>query len=319
MVRILSAAFVMGLAIIGAGTACGQNYPVKPLRILTSEAGAGNDYSARVIAQGITAPLGQPVIVENRASLIGVEMVAKAPPDGYTLIYVGSSMWILPYMRDHVPWDSERDFAPITVATSAPNILVVYPSLPINSVGDLIALAKSKPGELNYAAGATGSAVHLAAELFNAMAGVKIVRIAYKSSAPALIDLTGGRVQIMFSTANSAMPFVKSAKLRAVAVTSAQPSALFPGLPTVAATGLPGYEMTVLTGMFAPAKTPPAIIKRLNEEMVRVLNTAQVKEKFLTQGADTIGSTPEQFAAAIKVDIAKLSKLIKDAGIRADD
>ena len=221
-------------------------------------------------------------------------------------------------MQGNVPWDAIRDFSPITLATSQPSILAVHPSLPVKSVKELIALAKSKPGALNYSVGASGTAQHFAAELFKVMAGVNIVMINYKGGGPATNALIAGEVQVSFVSAASAAPFVKSGRLRALAVTSAQPSMLAPGLPTVAASGLPGYESVTLAGIYAPAKTPTAIINRLNQEFVRVLNGADVKEKLLNSGVEAAGNSPEQFAATIKADMTTVGKLIKDAGIRAE-
>ena len=241
--------------------------------------------------------------------------MSKAPPDGYTLLIDAASFWIGPLLQE-TPYDPVKDFAPVTLTDSAPNVLVVNPSLPVKSVKELIALAKARPGELNYGSSSTGSTPHLAAELFNMMAGVKIVRVPFKGSGPAVISLLGGQVQLMFATAGSVAPHVKSGRLRALAVASLQPSALAPGLPTIAASGVPGYEAVAFEGMFAPAKTPVAIIDRLNQEIVRVLNRAEVKERFFNAGVETVGSTPEEFAAAIKSNVAKWGKLIKDAGIR---
>ncbi|MBI3937188.1 MAG: tripartite tricarboxylate transporter substrate binding protein [Betaproteobacteria bacterium] len=308
------------MMIPGAGVVSGQSYPNKPIHIVTAQAGSGNDFAARLVAQGLTGSLGQQVVVENRTGAGGIlviEPVAKAPPDGYTLLLYNTPMWVLPFMRN-VSWDPLRDFSPITLVVSSPNILVVHPSLPARSVQDLIALAKARPGELNYASGGTGSSTHLAAELFKAMAGVNIVRIAYKGSASPMSDLISGQVQLTFGIAAPVAPHVKSGRLRALAITSAEPSALFPGLPTVAASGLPGYESVSLFGMFAPAKTPATLIHRLNQEVVHVLNRAEVKEKFFNIGVEAVGNSPEQFAAMIKADMARWGKVIKDAGIRAE-
>ena len=315
------AAFVSsaGMLALGAVAAYSQDYPAKPIRLVVPGTGNSFDIAARLIAQGISAPLGQPVIVDNRANgTIAAETVAKAPPDGYTLLVNGSNLWLLPFLQSNVPYDPVRDFLPITLTTRSPTILVVHPSLPVKSVRDLIALAKSSPGGMNYASGSTGSTNHLAAELFKSMAGVNIVRIGYKGSGPALVDLIAGHVQMMFSVTGSVAPHMKSGKLKALAVTSAQPSTLAPGLPTVAASGLPGFAAVSDAGMFAPAKTPTAIVTRLNQEIVRVLNSTEVKEKFLGTGVETVGSSPEQLAATVKADSARLGKLIKDAGIREE-
>ena len=305
------------MLVVGIGAASAQTYPAKPVRIVTSDAGGGSDIVARVIAQGVSGPLGQPVLVENRGGgVIAGEMVAKAPPDGHTLLFYGGTLWLLPMMRSSVPYDTLRDFAPITLAITSPTVLAVHPSLPVRSVKDLIALAKARPGQLNYGSPAVGTSTHMAAELLKSMAGINIVRIAYKGGAGALNDLIAGQVDLAFVVTTSATPHVKSGRLRALAITSAEPSPQFPGLPTVAATGLPGYESSAQVGMFVPAKTPDAIINRLNQEIVRVLARPDVKEKFLAIGVETVGNTPEQFMAKIKSEIVKWGKVIKEAGIR---
>jgi tripartite-type tricarboxylate transporter receptor subunit TctC len=307
--------FSVGLMVLGAGVVSGQAYPNKPIRIVTAAVGGGSDFTSRLIAQGISVPLGQPVIVDNRSVGISApEIVAKALPDGHTLLF--GSFWIDTLLYK-APYDPVRDFSPITLATRSPNILVVHPSVPVKSVKELIALTKAKPGELNYGSGGPGSTPHLAGELFKAMAGVNIVHIPYKGSGAALLDVIGGQVQLMFATAASAMPQVKGGKLRALAVTSAQPSALAPGLPPVAGS-LPGYEATLILGMFAPAKTPGTIINRLNQEIVRVLNTAEAKEKFLNAAAEIVGSSPAELAGTMKAEMARWGKLIKDTGIKPD-
>ena len=302
-----------------ASTGSAQPFPTKAIRIVTGGTGSNSDLISRLFAQGLTGIVGQQVIVDNRPSgVILGEIVARAAPDGYTLLVSGSSFWLAPFLQDKLPWNPIRDFSPVILATSTPNIIAIHPAQPVKSVKELIAMAKAKPGELNYASGSTGSTPHLAAELFKAMAGVNITRINYKGSGPALQDLIGGQVQVMFPTGPSAMPHVKAGRLRVLAVTSAQPSALVPGVPTVAATGVPGYEMVSFTGMFAPAKTPKTLIGRLNLESTRVLNVPETRERFLNAGAETVGGTAEQFGAAVKSEMARLGKLIKDAGIRAE-
>ena len=302
-----------------AGIASSQTYPDKAVRIITAEIGGGNDYTARLIAPGLTASLGKPVVVENRGGsvIVAAEFVAKAPPDGHTLLLYGSNIWILPFMRDSVPYDVLKDYSPITLAAASPSILVVHPALPVKSAKELIALAKAKPGELNYAA-APGGLIHIAAELFKSMAGVNIVHVAYKGGAPSLTALIGGQVQLMFPTAGTVAAHLKSGRLRALGITSARPSALFPGLPTIAATGLPGYESVSRFAVFAPAKTPEAIVSRLNQEIVRVLGKADVMEKFHAGGIETVGSSPEQLTAVMKSEMAVLGKVIKNAGIRVE-
>ena len=298
-----------------AGVTSAQDYPNRPVRVVTSAAGGGSDFAARMVAQGIAGPLGQQVIVDNRtSSIISSELVSKAPPDGYTLLVNGAIVWINPLLTK-APYEAS-DFAPISQIERAVNIVVVNPSLPVKSIKELIGLAKANRGAMNAGVTSPGSSIHLATELFNAMAGVNIVSVPYKGAAQALTDLISGEIQLMFTVTATGMPLVKSGKLRALAVTSATPSALTPGLPTVAASGVPGYESIGLSGIWAPAKTPAAIINRLNQEIVRTLNLPDVKEKFFNSGVETVGSSPQEFAALIKTDSARVGKVIKDAGIR---
>lgn len=305
--------------VLGAGSASGQAYPSRPIRMVTSGIGGGTDFAARLVAQGITTGLGQQIIIDNRqAGAIQGEIVAKALPDGYTLLFAGSDFWTFPLLQK-VRYDPVRDFAPISIATSSPNILVVHPSLPAKSISELIALAKSKPGALNYGSSVTGTSTHFAAELFKSTAGVDIVRIGYKSGGLALNAVVAGEVQMYFAVAGSALtPLIQAGRLRALAVTSAQPSALAPGLPTVAASGLPGYEISAIQSVFAPAKTPPAIINRLNQEIVQFLLKPETKERLLNAAVEVIGSTPQQLADTVKSSMSRLGNVIKDAGIRAD-
>ncbi len=234
-----------------------------------------------------------------------------------TLLMYGPVVWLMPFMRDKVPWDPVKDFAPVTLATESPNILVIHPSLPVKSVPDLIALAKARPGQLNYGSGLTGASNHLAAELFMSLAHINMVRVVYKSTGPALNALIGGEVQVLFPAAGGGIaPHIRSGRLRALAVTSAEPSELAPGLPTVAASGVPGYESGIISALLAPAKTPAAIVNRLNQETVRVLNKPEIKERLLGAGFESIASSPEQLAAKIKSEMERLGKVIKQAGIR---
>ncbi|MBI4189471.1 MAG: tripartite tricarboxylate transporter substrate binding protein [Betaproteobacteria bacterium] len=318
-IRFVVGMFPAGLMVLGAGGVFGQDYPNRPIRLVTTSPGGGLDFAARLFAPGLTRGLGQTVIIENRGGgVTPIETVAKAPPDGYTLLFNSGSTWILPFLQTKAPYDPVRDLAPITLVEIAPSVLVVHPSLPVKSVKELIALAKARPGELNYAAGSIGSSTHLSPELFKAMTGVDIVHIFYKSSGPALIDLIAGHVQVMFASPGGVEPHVKAGRVRALAVTTAAPSELLPGLPTVAASGLPGYESVVSHGMFAPAKTPQAIIQRLHRETVRVIHLPEVKERLLKSGVEPVGNSPEEFGAYIKSDMVKWGKVIKDAGIRAD-
>ncbi len=305
------------LAMAGAGVACGQNYPSKVIRIITASPGSGADLVARLIGQELSNSLGQPVIVDNRGGTIPGEIVAKAAPDGYTLMIAGTPIWIDPLLKNTNPYNMVTDFSPITLAGKSPSILVVHPSLPVKSVKDLIALAKAKPGQLNSGSGPAGGSPHLAAELFKAMAGVNIVHIPYRGITLALSSLIGGEIQLAYPTAVAAIPHMKSGRLRALAVTSIEPSALAPGLPPVAAT-LPGYEAASITAVYAPARTSPEIISRLHQEIVRALGQAAVKEKFFSAGVDVAGSSPEQLMATVKSEMARMGKVIRDAGIRGE-
>lgn len=317
MLRWFAAMFPAGLMALAAGGAAGQNYPAKSIRMVTSEPGSGTDFLARLLAQGIAGSLGKQVVVDNKGGgILAIDFVFRALPDGYTLLLYGTSLWLSPLMRDNLSYDPVRDFAPITLATSSPNILAVHAALPVESVKGLIALARARPGELNYGSGSTGAPTHLAAELFKTMTGVNIVRIPYKGTGPAINALIGGQVHLMFVSSSSVMLHVKSGKLRALAVTTSQPTTLAPGLPTVAATGVPGYEATSLFGVFAPAGTPAMVIDRLNGEILRVLGRTESKERLFNMGMELVGGSPAEFAATIKSDMAKWARVIKAAGIR---
>ena len=308
---------LISLMVLSAEPALGQDYPSKSVRIVAGGVGGVGDITSRIIAQVLSISWAQQVIVDNRGGVFPAEFVSKAPPDGYTLFLTGSAHWLEPLLHK-VPYDPVSDFTSITMTSRGPNVLVVHPSLPVKSVKELVSLAKAKPGALNYGAASVGSSTHLAAELFNSIAGINIVRIPYKAAGLAVSDLIGGQVQLMFATLASVTPHVKSGRLRALAVTTSEPSALLPGLPTVAASGMPGYEMASPLAMFAPAKTPVTLINRLNQEIVRVLNQADVKEKLFNAGQEIVGSSPEQLTAAVKSDIARISKLITDVGIKAE-
>ena len=307
--------FLAGVLFPCTPSALAQGLPDKPLRIVTSESAGGNDFVARLIAQALAS--NRPAIVDNRSGVMAAQVAAKALPDGHTMLLTTGTLWLLPLMQK-VAYDTFRDFMPITLVGKSPNVVVVHPALPVKSIPDLIALARAKPGALNYGSASTGSAVHLAAELFNVMANVSIVRIPYKGSGPAVVALLGGEVQVMFATGASVAPHVKSGKLRSVAVTSASTSVLFPELPTVSASGLPGYESVVVIGMFAPSGVPEQTINRLNNDIVRVLARPEVRDTLLGVGIETVGSSPAQFAVTIKSEVGRMGKVIRDAGIHAD-
>lgn len=309
----------VGAMVLGAGVASAQDYPNRTIRIVTAAAGGGSDYIARIIAQGLSQPLGQKIIVDNRGTgVLAGEVAARAPSDGYTLTVQGGAFWITSLLRK-TPYDAIADFEPISLVVREVNILAVHPSLPVKSVKDLIAHAKSAPGKLNYSSPGVGSTTHLASELFKSMAGVNIVHVPYQGNQPAITGLIAGEVQMAIFDAGLITPHVKAGKLRALAATSAEPSALAPGLPTMAQSGLPGYESIGLTGIFASGKkTPKAIIDRLNREIVRLVNKPEMKEQFLKTGVEVVGSSPEEFAQAIRQDRAKTAKLIKEIGLRVE-
>jgi tripartite-type tricarboxylate transporter receptor subunit TctC len=317
--KLIAYVLLLGTLIIPCAQVTSQPYPSKPIRIVTAEPGGGSDFVSRLIAQGIAGPLAQQVIIENRGggAIIPASIVAQAPADGYTMFIGAASFAIWPLIQK-APYDAVRDFAPIALAATSPNILVVNTAVEAVSVKELIALAKSRPAGLNYASGAAISPAHLAAELFKAMAGVNIVHVPYRGSSPALIDLIAGQVQLMFATSASVSPHIKSGRLRALAVTSAQPSALLPGVPSIAASGVPGYESVTMYGIFAPAKTPAAVIRKLNQEIARLVRKVDVRERLMGVGVEAVGSTPEELGVAIRAEIARLGKVIKDAGIRVD-
>ncbi len=319
MQKLIAYVLLLGTLIIPCAQVTSQPYPSKPIRIVTAEPGGGSDFVSRLIAQGIAGPLAQQVIIENRGggAIIPASIVAQAPADGYTMFIGAASFAIWPLIQK-APYDAVRDFAPIALAATSPNILVVNTAVEAVSVKELIALAKSRPAGLNYASGAAISPAHLAAELFKAMAGVNIVHVPYRGSSPALIDLIAGQVQLMFATSASVSPHIKSGRLRALAVTSAQPSALLPGVPSIAASGVPGYESVTMYGIFAPAKTPAAVIRTLNQEIARLVRKVDVRERLMGVGVEAVGSTPEELGVAIRAEIARLGKVIKDAGIRVD-
>jgi tripartite-type tricarboxylate transporter receptor subunit TctC len=315
VLRFACSAFVVGLWIFGANTVPAQGYPSKTIRILTTEIGSASDLSARLVAKELQASLGQPVVVENRA-LVGVELAAQAAGDGYTLLHYSNPLWIIPLFRSNVSWDVSRDFAPIGMTVVSPNVLVVHPSLPVKSVKELVALAKARPGELNYGTSSTGAGNHVAAELFKSMAGVKMVRVAYKGGNSSLNALIAGETHLSFPAAGTAMGHIRAGKLRALAVTSPGPSALAPGLPTMAASGLPGYESNSYTCMFAPARTPAPLVSRLSQEVAQGLRVPVVSERLFNVGAEVLGSSPSEAAATIKAETQRIRKLISDAGLR---
>jgi len=308
---VVSTCFAMTIA-LSASFASAQAYPDKPIRIVCS--GATQELISRLIAQGITTPLGQPVIVQTRPNVpIASETVAKARADGYTVLLAGSSFYVTP-LTQKMPYDPIKDFTALTVVGRAPIVLYVTPSLPVKSLKELIAYAKARPSELNSSTGGIGGGSHIALEQLNTLAGIKIVPVPYTSGSQEMTDLISGRIDMSFAPASPLMDQVKLGKLRALAMTSLTPSALAPDLPTLAST-LPGYEWSNMTTMSAPATTPRAIVDRLNREIVRVLSGTETKERMLTAGMELAGTSPEQSAALLAAETAKINKLIKAIGL----
>jgi tripartite-type tricarboxylate transporter receptor subunit TctC len=298
-----------------------DDYPAKPVRFIVAfPAGGNSDLVARLVGQKLTDVLGRPFVIDNRGGAGGViaeELVSRSAADGYTILLVSIAHVVNASLNKKLPYDSMRDFVPVSLVVSAPNVLVVHNSLGVQSVPELIELAKAKPGQLNYAA-SHGTSLHLAGELFKVMARVDIVNVNYKSGGLAVPDLEAGRVQMAFSVFSTALSLVKSGRIRALAVTSAKRSLVMPELPAVAEF-VPGFELTGWHGILAPAGTPRAIVSRLGDEIAKIMRMPDVRNKFIAMGADPVGSTPEEFAAFRKTELAKLSKLVVIAGIKADD
>ena len=306
-----------------AALAHAQAYPSKPiLMVLPLAAGSSFDVVLRMIVQKMSEGLGQPIVVENQAGaagMIGAERITRASPDGYTLAAFNDSLLtMVPNLRAKVPYDPVTSFAPVSLMVNNSWILVTHPSLQVSDVRGLIALAKSKPGAINYSSGGNGSPQHIAMALFESMAGIKLTHVPYKGTTQATLDVMSGQIPMMFSATNGVMGQLRDGKLRGLAVGGATRSPLFPAVPTVAETGLPGYEFVTWMGMFAPLNTPKEIIARLNGEIVRILRQPDLREKFLVQGVELVPTTPEEFGAFIKQDIAKWAKVIQLSGVRAE-
>lgn len=313
-------AMTFGFALADAPRA--QSYPARPIRFIAPYVpGGGVDFVARVVAAKLSETIGQQVIVENRpggGTNIGSELVARAAPDGYTLLVGGVPNTVNTVFFKKLPYDVVKDFAPVTQMSTAPNILAVHPSLPVRTAKDLIALAKTRRGELTYASAGIGSSNHLSGELFRVMAGVEIVHVPYKGGGAAVTDLLAGHVSMYFGTTPSTVPHVRTGKLRALAVTSLKRSRAAPDIPTMAEAALPGFENAAWHGLLAPAATPPAIIDKLHTEVTRVLRLPEIVERMSAQGVDVIAGTPAELAAFIRQDIAKYGKLVKSAGIKVE-
>lgn len=308
--------------LVSAATACAQSYPGKPIRIVVPFApGGGADIIARILGQKMTENWGQQVVIDNRAGAsgnIGAEIVVKAGPDGYTLLMASSALAINPSVYKSVPYDAVKDFAPITQPGLLPNILVVHPSVPVKTVRDLVTLARSKPGQLSYASAGAGTGTHLAAEMFKIMAGVDMVHVPYKGGGALITDLLGGQVALTFATLPSVMPYVKSGRLRAVAMTTTKRWPGLPEVPTVAESGFRGFEISTWIGLLAPAGTPRDVVNKLHGEVVRILRLADVRERFNDLGIEPVGDTPDHFLQYIKSELAKYAKVVKESGARLE-
>jgi tripartite-type tricarboxylate transporter receptor subunit TctC len=320
-----NASWILLRSLLFAALACATGfaaaeYPERPLRLIVPFApGGGNDTVARLVGQRLTAILGQPVVVDNRAGaggVLGAELAAKAPPDGYTLFLGGvGSHAINPNLHEHLSYDPIRDFAPVSLLASAPLVLVVHPSVKATSVAELIALARANPGKINYASNGNGSSSHLAAVMFDSMAGVDMVHIPYKGLSPALSDLLAGQVQVMFSSVVAILPHIQSGRLRALAISGNRRLSLLPDLPTIAEAGVAGYQTSSWYGILAPAGTPKDIVAKLNAAIVKVLSEPEVKKALASEGADPVGNSPEAFALFIAAEKDRLGTLIRQSKI----
>ena len=321
MKRFCIPAFALAVFATPAFSQDAANYPGRPIRVIVPFApGGGLDISTRLIGQKLTEKWGQNIVVDSRpgaATIVGTEIASKAAPDGYTLLMITTTFAINPGLYPKLPYDPVRDFMPVTQLNSQPNVIVVAISFTGNSVKDLIALAKIRPGELTFATPGAGSAPHLAAEMFQRVAGVSMIHVPYKGIPPAVTDVIGGRVTMLFTTTISAAPHIKAGKLRAVAITSAKRQPSMPDVPTVGES-LPGYRAEAFQGMVVPARVPQDIVSKLSAEVARIVRLPDVAQRFQFDGAEPVGSAPKEFAVFLKAEMQKWSKVIKDAGIKPE-
>jgi tripartite-type tricarboxylate transporter receptor subunit TctC len=309
-------------AIVAPALAQPADWPARPIRfILPFPPGGGTDILGRLIAERLTAGLGQPVVTENRGGAggnVGAEAAAKSPPDGYTIVLVAPSLAISPSLYSKLNYDPVKDFAPVSLVATVPNVMITNPSVPAATLKEFIALAKSKPGEMNFGSGGSGTSNHLAGELFNIVAGVKLVHVPYKGVNLAMQDVLSGRVQLVFIGIPAAAPHIKAGKLRALALASAQRSAVLPDVPTADEAGLPKFEVTTWYGILAPAGTPRPVVARLNGELGKIMHSPELKDRLEALATDPLTSTPEEFADLIRREIAKWSEVVREAGLKAD-
>jgi len=321
MMKLTTRILIAAATVVAAPAVYAQQYPTKPVRIVVPFApGGGSDFIARFMAQRLTAALGQQVIVENKpgaGGILGIEAGIKSPPDGYTLTLIASSYTVNPSVYK-INFDPVNDITPIIQISQGPLLIVVKPSLPVKTTKDLVALAKSKPGQLNFASSGQGSVIHLATELFDSMAGVKMNHIPYKGTGPALTDTIGGQTDLFFSSTATALPHVQSGKLRAIAVTTAKRIPALPNVPTVAESGVPGYEVILWHGLIGPKGLPRPVVDRINGEVTKALKLKETGEQLQNDGVDPAGGTPEQFGAQIKKEIGIWRKVAADAGVKAE-
>ena len=314
-------AAVGALLIPLCASAYAADYPQRPIRLIVPfAAGGGLEITARSIGQKLTEKRGQSIVIDNRpgaATIVGSEIAAKSSPDGYTLLMITTTFAINPSLYGKLPYDPVREFAPVTQINSVPNILVVNPSIPAHTVRELIALAKAKPGQLNYASAGSGTSPHLAAELFKTMAGIEMTHIPYKGIPPAVTDVIAGRVTMLMTTTISAAPHVKSGRLRALAITSPKRLAAMPDVPAIGET-VPGYEADAFQGMVAPAGVPKEIVRQLADDIAAIVRLPEIRERIVADGAEPIGSTPEAFGAFLKKEMLKWGKVVKESGARPD-
>ncbi len=315
----MAASLMLGLATTGAA----QDYPSKPVRlVIPYPPGGGADILGRIVALNLSAALGQQVFVDNRGGangIIGTELAARAPADGYTLLFPSSPHTVNVSMVSSLAYDTVKDFTPIALVATTPYTLVVHPSLPVKSVKELIAFAKARAGKIDYASGGSGGgSPHLAMELFKSMTGTDMVHVAYKGVGPALIDVLAGQVQVFFANAAPALPYIKTGQLRALGTSGAKRSLIAPEIPTVAEAGVPGFEASAWFGVIAPAKTPPAIVTRLNADIVKFMRTPETENRLQSIGAEVLTSTPQEYARVIEADIDRWGQLVKRLGLRSN-